>query len=124
MTIQNKLKFFFVFCLLCYGSPATAATFINGLEDVPVMEGMTQEKNDAIAFGNEESRLVEAVLTSAKTSFGKVKTFYRDTLPQLGWKCTGESAGKISFYREGEILEITRESAQPLRVFITVKSKS
>ena len=124
MTIQNKLKYFFVFCLLCYGTPATAVTFIDGLEDVPVMEGLTQEKNDAIAFGNEESRLVEEVLTSGKTPFGKVKTFYSETLPQLGWKCTGESAAKISFYREGEVLEIIRESARPLRIFITVKSKS
>ncbi len=124
MTIRNKLKYFLGLCLLCYGMPAAAATFIDGLEDVPVMEGLTQEKNDAIAFGNEESRLVEAVLTSGKTSFGKVKTFYRSTLPQLGWKCTGESAAKISFYREGEVLEIIRESARPLRIFITVKSKS
>ena len=56
--------------------------------------------------------------------FGKVKTFYQETLPQLGWKQTEDSADKIIFYREGEVLEIIRESAFPLRVYITVKSKS
>ncbi len=124
MTIANKLKYLLAAGIFLCGGQAVAATFIDGLEDVPVMEGLKQEKNDAISFGNEESRLVEAVLTSDKIRFGKVKSFYQETLPQLGWKCTENSAEKISFYREGEVLEIIRESAFPLRVYVTVKSKN
>ncbi len=120
----HKLIFLFAAGIFLFCHSAGAVTFIDGLEDVPVMEGLTQEKNDAISFGNEESRLVEAVLTSDKIRFGKVKTFYQETLPQLGWKQTEDSTDKIIFYREGEVLEIIRESAFPLRVYITVKSKS
>lgn len=107
------------FCL-----PASAANFIEGLEDVPVMEGLRQIPNDNITFGNEESRLVEAILTSRSANFAKVEKFYKDTLPELGWRCKSESDTTIVFQREGESLEMVRESAKPLKIRITVKSKN
>lgn len=99
------------------------AAFIEGLEDVPVMEGMTQLPNDSIAFGNEESRLVEAILESESSSFSKVENFYRSTLPQMGWIYQGKRGDTLVFEREGEVIDITKESSKPLRVRITVKSK-
>ncbi len=107
----------FLFCI------RAQAAFIEGLEDVPVMEGLTQLPNDAISFGNEESRLVEAVLESDTLSFKKVQEFYKSTLPQMGWIYQGKRGSTLVFEREGEVIEISQESATPLQVRITVKSK-
>lgn len=122
MKIYIWLGILFMTGLLAFNSHAV--TFINGLEDVPVMEGLSQIPNDSITFGNEESRLVEAILTSDKLKFAQVEKFYKETLPQMGWKCQKENSRLITFYREGEVLEMVRESVSPLKIRITVKSRS
>lgn len=103
---------------------ARAVSFIEGLEDVPVMEGLKQLPHDNISFGNEESRLVEAILIGNKISFGKVQKFYIDTLPQMGWSFEGKSGGSLLFYRDRESLKIIKESAKPLTIRITVTSRN
>ena len=113
---------YFVVLSLIFSFGAQAA-FIEGLEDVPVMEGLTQLPNDAITFGNEESRLVEAVLTSESKTFKEVSRFYKNTLPQMGWAYQGTRGRTLVFEREGEVIDISEESAEPLKVRITVKSK-
>ncbi len=100
-----------------------ATTFIDGLEDVPLMEGVTQIQKDTISFGNEESRFVEAYFTSSRIGFKAIENFYVKTLPQLGWNYQGRDGNTLLFYRENEMLEIVRESAKPLEVRITVKNK-
>ncbi len=117
-----KYVFLVLFGLILSFTKVEAA-FVEGLEDLPVMEGLTQEPNDAISFGNEESRLVEAVLTSKTLNFNKVKNFYKNTLPQMGWAYQGMRENTIIFEREGEVVEISKEGANPLKVRITVKSK-
>ena len=114
---------FFLTALLFLALPAQAATFIEGLEDVPLMAGMKQLPNDNISFGNEESRLVETLLTSNKAGFKKVAAFYKSTLPQMGWVYQGTRNQTLVFEREGEVLELTKESDKPLLVRLTVKSK-
>lgn len=105
-------------------SAMAAAGFIDGLEDVPVMEGLSQLPNDAISFGNEESRLVEAILVGEQTSFAKVEKFYKDTLPQMGWSFQSKKNNSLLFYRDRESLEIIKEESNPLKIRITVKSKN
>lgn len=104
-------------------SNANATTFIDGLEDVPLMNGVSQIQKDTISFGNEESRFVEAYLTSSKIGFKSIENFYIKTLPQLGWTYQGKDANTLLFYRENEMLEIVKESSKPLEVRITVKNK-
>lgn len=99
------------------------ASFIEGLEDVPLLEGMKQLPSDTISFGNEESRLVEVLLTSNTLSFKTAGTFYQNTLPQMGWIFQGKRGQTLVFEREGEVLEVAREADKPLLVRITVKSK-
>lgn len=99
------------------------AAFIEGLEDVPLLKGMQQVPKDNISFGNEESRLVEAYLTSSKMGFARIEKFYTETLPQLGWTYQGKRDNTLTFYRDGEIIDIAKESVKPLMVRITVKSK-
>ena len=114
---------FLVLLSLVLSFTKVEAAFVEGLEDLPVMEGLVQEPNDAISFGNEESRLVEAVLTGKKLTFDKVKTFYKNTLPQMGWTYQGMRENTIIFEREGEVVEISKEDSDPLKIRITVKSK-
>ena len=113
-------------CLLCcffHTKPATAV-FVNGLEDVPIMGGIEQIESDNISFGNEESRLFETYLKSSKIKFEKLASFYKETLPQMGWIYQGtKEKTTIVFQREGEVLEVVKEQENPLIVRITVKSK-
>ncbi len=119
-----KSLIFISFSLLLFVCPANAAHFIDGLEDVPIPANMQQISTDNISFGNEESRLVEAYLTSSKIGFKAVEKFYIDTLPQLGWIFQNKAENRISFYRDGENLEIVREKLNPLVVRITLKSQN
>lgn len=122
---MKKMTFFitvlYVFLTVSAGS---AAPFVDGFEDVPFPQEMDQLENDNISFGNEEARLVEAYLTSNKTSFKKVEKFYLDTLPQLGWTFQGKNGNILSFYRDGETLDIAQEKTNPLVIRITIKSKN
>lgn len=123
---MNKyMKYLLAFLFLsATTSPLMAAKFIDGLEDVPVMEGLQQVPYDNISFGNEESRLVEAILTGKNVRMSKIETFYKETLPQMGWKFEGKKKGHLLFYRDRESLEIVRESKDPLTIRITVKSRN
>lgn len=121
MKILNLYKIVLVSFLLVGN---VQASFIEGLEDVPLVEGFKQIQKDNISFGNEESRLVEVYLTSSKVGFKKVEKFYIETLPHMGWTFQGKSGDKLVFDREGEVIEIVKESSKPLVIRITVKSKN
>ena len=104
-------------------APAVNAAFVEGLEDIPMPGGLNQVENGNLSFGNEEIRLIEVYLTYEDMSFEEVCRFYLDTLPQMGWLLKKEKKQKLLFEREGETLEISKESAKPLIVRLTVKSK-
>jgi len=104
-------------------SESAAAAFVEGMDDVPLYEGLSQITQDDFSFGNEETRLLEAYLTAKKLKFAKVAEFYKESLPQLGWIYQGNRGNDLVFYREGETLEVVREAVSPLIVRITVKTK-
>lgn len=112
----------FLFSLF-FSVSAFAAQFVEGMDDVPLADGLSQITQDDISFGNEETRLLEAYLSAKKMSFSKVAEFYKESLPQLGWIYQGNRGNDLLFYREGETLEVVRESVSPLIVRITVKTK-
>ncbi len=121
------LMFVFMLGIGCLRAAEQPTTFIEGMDDVPLPQGMSQITQDDFSFGNEETRLLEAYLTPAakqtKTSFAKIGDFYKESLPQLGWIYQGNRGNDLIFYREGETLEVVKESHQPLLVRITVKTK-
>lgn len=124
---KNKFIPFFIFlasALFLFGQNGNAAGFIDGLEDIPLPEYMQQTSHDDLSFGNEESRFVETYLTGKNENFEEVEKFYMDTLPQLGWQFEGKQGNTISFYRDGERLDIAREKTSPLTVRITLKSQN
>lgn len=107
------------------GFNSFAMDFVSGFEDIPLMEGLKQIESDDIAFGNEETRYLEAQLVAVrKKSFQNIKDFYIKTLPQLGWTLKESSASFLRFYRETDILEINRISEKPLKISISLKNRN
>jgi len=95
-------------------APASATTFLKAIEDVPLVEGLT-ETAEPVVFESDFGRVVR---TSATGQVGAetVESFYSETLPALGWK-RGE--GAFVFERENERLTISigePRSARPVNV--------
>ncbi len=100
-----------------------SAAFVEGLEDFPIPDGLEQIENAGLNFGNESIRLVEIYMESHSLKFAEIVHFYKDTLPQLGWKLVKKYSDRIVFEREGEVAEIKKESTNPLIVSLSLKSK-
>ena len=94
------LRVFLVIMLLA-ALPARAAEFVDGTEDVPLMQGLVTIDGKSLAFDKPEGRIVEAAAHGALAR-AKVEEFYGVTLPQLGWRAAGPDA----WQREGEVLRI------------------
>ena len=93
------------------------------MSDIPLMSGTTQVHNASISFGNDQSRFDEAYISAKRIDFAKVADFYKDTLPQLGWKFVKLQDDALRFERESEVLDIAMEKSKPLLVRFTLKSK-
>jgi len=118
----------FCFLLLVFYLNANIASaennrFIDGIEDVPLMNGLVQKNEDTISFGNEEARFVEVYLISPKFGFKKIEKFYKESLPQLGWNYQGTTDNSVVFYRDSETLIIQKEKNKPLTLRITIKNR-
>lgn len=100
----------------CVSAPAHATEFLRAIEDVPLVAGL-HENADPVVFESDQGRVVR---TSAEGQVDGVtiSSFYRQTLPALGWKpVDGEDGG--AFERESERLTLRiREPANntPVRV--------
>ena len=120
---MKYLRLFTMFCFFGFAGESFAEQFIEGMDDVPMLEGMHQITQDDVYFGNEETRLLEAYFNAPKLKFSAIAGFYNESLPQLGWIYQGNRGNNLLFYRDGETLEVVRESVSPLIVRITVKTK-
>ncbi|MEE3626360.1 hypothetical protein UCD39_20650 [Nitrospirillum sp. BR 11752] len=76
--------------------------YVPGVEDLPLMPGLTAPTNGAVVFDQPEGRIVESA-AQGDVSADAINAFYSQTLPQLGWRAAG--AGRWA--RDGERLEIT-----------------
>ena len=113
-----------ILILLLFVYPMIAdAAFIEGMSDIPLMEGTKQVHNASISFGNDQSRFDEAYISAKRIDFEKIAEFYKETLPQLGWKFVKTQDNALSFERESEVLDIAMEKRTPLLVRFTLKSK-
>jgi len=70
--------------------PARAQQFVPGTEDVPLMRELAPVKDSDLVFDKPEGRIIEAS-ARGKVTKSAVRSFYASTLPQLGWKASGES---------------------------------
>ena len=96
------------FALLCAlaqpaaGAEAGEPAFIDGFDDLPLMDGLEVIEGAGVLFDTPQGRIVERYATGALDA-AAVGGFYLATLPALGW----QPAGPLRFVREGEALSIT-----------------
>lgn len=105
--------------------PAFAAqpVFMSGFEDLPLMDGLKQFDDGAVAFDAPSGRIVEAYAQSEDVGRKSVLDFYGKTLPQLGWKrMKGAASASVSFTREGEELTISVDDGTPATVRFELKT--
>ncbi len=104
---RRALPIVFGLALAASGAAAAAAgkSFLGGVEDLPLMAGLTEVAEARVVFDKPGGRIVEAFAVGA-VGAAEVAAFYDAALPQLGWTRVGEGA----FLREGESLEIGVDS--------------
>lgn len=100
----------------CASAPAHATEFLKAIDDVPLVSGLV-EKADPVVFESDQGRVVR---TSAEGHVGgtEIASFYRQTLPALGWKLVDDQDA-LAFERESERLSLRiRQPAKnaPVRV--------
>lgn len=109
----------FLAFLLALGlfAPQTRAEdtgFVAG--DLPLMPGLSEVPGSGIIFDKPDGRIVDAY-AEGKVGREALLRFYRDTLPQLGWR----PAGTLAFERESEKLTLQiSEEGPKLTVYFHV----
>lgn len=78
-----------------------SAVYLPGTEDVPLMPGLAPAPDGMLVFDQPQGRIVE-VTTSGPVRRRDVLSFYRESLPELGWA----AHGKHDFERAGERLSL------------------
>lgn len=62
--------------------------FLGGLEDLPLMPGLSEAPSGRTTFETAGGRIVERSASGSVTR-ASVLRFYEDTLPELGWQPLG-----------------------------------
>ncbi len=117
--------YFFLALSAFFAFSAYATSFVEGFEDIPLMDGLKQISSQDFSFHNEETGYTEAMLGATKRyKFADVKEFYGDILPKFGWNPITSESNRAVFHRENDILEISEMQKSPLKVLISLKSKN
>lgn len=90
--------------------PASAADrFVEGIDDLPLMDGLNMVPAANLAFDTGAGRIVVAFADEVRAGavgFDRVVDFYAATLPQLGWDFFGRTGAVARWTREGEELVV------------------
>ena len=90
---------FMFFCALAH------ATFI-GSTDVPLMDGMEINENDGFSFDTPSGQIM-TISAHTKASVQEVKSFYQNTLAELGW----QKKNNTTYHRDQDELVLQVVSA-------------
>ena len=80
---------------------AEATAFVVGIDDLPLMPGLSAVPDAGVVFDKPSGRIVESYAEGA-VDRSAVAAFYAATLPQLGWRARQSNV----FVREGERLSL------------------
>lgn len=102
---------FAIVLILCWAAAGAAAAaraadgdrFIEALGDVPLMPGFEVDGDSVVSFDSPTGRIVR-VSAHGRAGPDAVRTFYRESLPNLGWRTAGPDANL--YRREGEALTL------------------
>lgn len=100
---------FLVICLglASLGRAGATDSFIAGIDDMPLMPGLTQLTDRNVVFDAPSGRIIEAY-AEGPVAREAVRSFYARTLPQLGWR---QRNGEL-YVRDGETLRLEFPGAQ------------
>lgn len=79
--------------------------FAQGSEDIPLLVGMEKISGDSLGFDSNSGSIISSSY-EVKADFKKVRNFYLETLPQMGWKLVQNGEKSAVFKRDKEKLEI------------------
>ena len=80
---------------------ADPTAYVAGIDDLPLMPGLTAVSDAGVVFDKPSGRIVESYAEGA-VARSAVAAFYAATLPQLGWRARQSNV----FVREGERLSL------------------
>jgi hypothetical protein len=89
------------------GVAASAAAWIEGVEDLPLMPALTRSPTPPVVFDKPAGRIIQASAEGLVPA-SDVRRFYESALPQLGWK----AAAPLVWVRGNEKLTIELTAAQ------------
>lgn len=75
-------------------SPGTPAVFLKNTPDIPLMPGFFEVEDESLVFDKPDGKIAVSVAVSRPVPTENILTFYRQTLPQLGWTAT-DKPGKL-----------------------------
>ncbi|HEX6120754.1 MAG TPA: hypothetical protein VFZ03_15000 [Dongiaceae bacterium] len=102
--------------------PAWATEYFSEIADLPVADGLTEQKDKSTVFDAPVGRIITAY-ASGKVDADAVRDFYDSALPPLGWEKTGEG----TFHRKAETLKIDvlgGQGGSPVNVSFTLSAES
>lgn len=93
--------------LLAGAVSAEEPRYLSEIQDLPLMPGLVEVVGAGLVFDKPNGRIVETY-ARGNVEAAAVTSFYRSTLPQLGWRLAGDGG----FVREGETLVIETEPGE------------
>ena len=101
--------------------PAWAVDYLSAVDDLPLTQGLTEQKDKTTVFDPPVGKIVTAYATG-NLKAQDVVDFYDNTLPQLGWQKTASG----TYHRKAQTLKIDVLGGQgggPVNVSFTVSSE-
>lgn len=100
--IRNIVFAILLTSFFCTGHAEGQQKFIDGVGDLPLMEGLQVLEGTLSQVDSPEGRVV-VVEAAGYVPAAKVKEFYQGVLGNLGWQCAAENC----FERDREKLSLT-----------------
>ena len=101
-----KIFVFVIICLFYYNTAYTQG-FLDCIEDIPLMNELVEKKDSCFYFDSNEGRVAN-VEVEGNLDKNDILDFYRNILPQLGWKINDDRSYEniLKFRRENELVNI------------------
>jgi len=110
--IINLIIFFIIIIAFLKVSLVYSKDFLDCIQDVPLIENLNEKEESCFYFDSDDGRVAN-VEAEGLVEKSNILSYYKNILPQLGWKDDKKSSIKnvLKFTRGKEILRISIISA-------------
>lgn len=113
--IKHRFKTIALFCGLLLLTGITAAQaqsrFFESAQDIPLKDGLIELHEQALRFDKPQGRIIDVVAQIQNGTDKDILSYYKQSLPQLGWSAKHTRAQKtLNFTRGKESLKISIEN--------------